>query len=52
MNFINSLISIFRISGFTGFTLENFIMMLVASALLYFAIVKKYEPLSLPLVLF
>jgi oxaloacetate decarboxylase beta subunit len=47
MNFINSLISIFKISGFTGFTLENLIMMLVAAILLYFAIVKKYEPLLL-----
>jgi len=47
MNFMNSLFSIIRISGFTGLTVESIIMLLVGGTLLYLAIVKKYEPLLL-----
>lgn len=47
MRFIDSLLSIVRISGFSGLTTGSVVMMVVGGVLLYLAIVKKYEPLLL-----
>ncbi len=47
MNLVTSLLEMTQISGFAGLNLESIIMLLVGGILLYFAIVKKYEPLLL-----
>jgi len=47
MDIIRSLVSMVNISGFSGLTWENLIMILVGLTLLYLAIGKKYEPLLL-----
>ena len=45
--FVVSLQAVWMDSGFSAFTMGNFIMILVGLALLYMAIVKEYEPLLL-----
>ncbi len=45
--FIDSLIKIWETSGFASMTWQSAVMMLVAFVLIYFAIVRKYEPLLL-----
>ena len=45
--YIEAIKSIWESSGFAAITLQQGIMILVAGVLLYFAIVKKYEPLLL-----
>lgn len=47
MNFTILLSSIINMSGFTGLTVKNIIMIILGGILLYLAIVKKYEPLLL-----
>ncbi|MBP8717813.1 MAG: sodium ion-translocating decarboxylase subunit beta [Candidatus Atribacteria bacterium] len=47
MDIIRSIFSMVNLSGFSGLTLENLIMILVGLTLLYLAIGKKYEPLLL-----
>lgn len=45
--YIEAIKNIWESSGFAAITLQQGIMILVAGVLLYFAIVKKYEPLLL-----
>jgi len=45
--FIDSLLSIFKESGFAAMTWQSMVMIVVACLLLYLAIVKKFEPLLL-----
>ena len=45
--FRDSLIKIWETSGFAAMTWQSAVMMLVAFVLIYFAIVRKYEPLLL-----
>ncbi len=45
--FIDSIISIWKSSGFVALTWQNFVMIIVACLLIYLAIVKKFEPLLL-----
>lgn len=47
MQIIDALISLFQESGFVHLAWQNWIMIIVSFALLYLAIVKKYEPLLL-----
>ena len=47
MQIIDALISLFRESGFAHLAWQNWAMILISFALLYLAIVKKYEPLLL-----
>ena len=47
MDIINSIIEIFRTSGFATLSWQNWVMILVSFVLLYLAIVKKFEPLLL-----
>ena len=47
MNLLLKVLSMFQISGYAELTMGNIIMIIVACILLYFAIVKKYEPLLL-----
>ncbi len=47
MDIINSIIEIFQTSGFASLGWQNWVMILVSFALLYLAIVKKFEPLLL-----
>ena len=45
--YIEAIKNYWESSGFAAITLQQGIMILVAGVLLYFAIVKKYEPLLL-----
>lgn len=47
MSVVNALVEIFRESGFLSLEWQNWVMIAVSFLLLYFAIVKKYEPLLL-----
>ena len=47
MQIIDALVSLFRESGFAHLAWQNWAMILISFALLYLAIVKKYEPLLL-----
>lgn len=47
MSIINALISLFQESGFAYLAWQNWVMIIVSFALLYLAIVKKFEPLLL-----
>lgn len=47
MQIIDALISLFQESGFVHLAWQNWIMIIVSFALLYLAIVRKYEPLLL-----
>ena len=47
MEILEKIMNILSTSGFSDFTLGNFIMILVSGILLYLAIAKKYEPLLL-----
>ncbi len=47
MSVINALVEIFQESGFLSLAWQNWIMIFVSFALLYLAIVKKFEPLLL-----
>lgn len=47
MSVLQSLLSMVKMSGFSGLTSGNIIMILVGGILLYLAIGKKYEPLLL-----
>ena len=47
MNILTKILPLFSLSGFAGLTLGNIIMLIVAAVLMYFAIVKKCEPLLL-----
>lgn len=47
MSVINALVEIFQESGFLALSWQNWVMILVSFVLLYFAIVKKFEPLLL-----
>ncbi len=47
MSVVNALVEIFQESGFLSLEWQNWVMIAVSFLLLYFAIVKKYEPLLL-----
>lgn len=47
MSIINALVEIFNESGFLALEWQNWVMIIVSFALLYLAIVKKFEPLLL-----
>lgn len=47
MEIINSIVEIFQTSGFATLGWQNWVMIAVSFALLYLAIVKKFEPLLL-----
>lgn len=47
MSVVNAIVEIFQESGFMSLSWQNWVMILVSFVLLYFAIVKKYEPLLL-----
>ena len=47
MSVVNALVEIFQESGFLSLEWQNWVMIVVSFLLLYFAIVKKYEPLLL-----
>jgi oxaloacetate decarboxylase beta subunit len=47
MDILMKILPLFSLSGFAGLTSGNIIMLIVAGILLYFAIVKKCEPLLL-----
>lgn len=47
MQIIDALVSLFQESGFAHLAWQNWIMIAISFALLYLAIVKKYEPLLL-----
>lgn len=47
MSVINALYDIFQNSGFLSLDIKNWIMIAISFLLLYFAIVKKFEPLLL-----
>jgi oxaloacetate decarboxylase beta subunit len=47
MDILTKILPLFSLSGFAGLTSGNIIMLIVAGILLYFAIVKKCEPLLL-----
>jgi len=47
MDILTKVLPLFSLSGFAGLTSGNIIMLIVAGILLYFAIVKKCEPLLL-----
>ena len=47
MSVVNAIVEIFQESGFLALSWQNWVMILVSFALLYLAIVKKFEPLLL-----
>lgn len=47
MSVVNAIVEIFQESGFMALSWQNWVMILVSFALLYLAIVKKFEPLLL-----
>ena len=47
MQIIDALVSLFQESGFAHLAWQNWVMIVISFALLYLAIVKKYEPLLL-----
>ncbi len=47
MSIINALVELFKESNFINLEWQNWVMILVAIVLFFFAIVKKYEPLLL-----
>jgi len=47
MGIPEKIITILATSGFSSFTIGNFIMLIIVGVLLYLAIVKKCEPLLL-----
>lgn len=47
MSVVNAIVEIFQTSGFVSLSWQNWVMIGVSFILLYFAIVKKYEPLLL-----
>lgn len=47
MSIVNALVEIFQSSGFASLAWQNWLMIIVSFALLYLAIVKKFEPLLL-----
>ncbi|HCL90194.1 MAG TPA: glutaconyl-CoA decarboxylase subunit beta [Candidatus Atribacteria bacterium] len=47
MEILEKIMNILSTSGFSDFTIGNFIMIVVSGILLYLAIAKKYEPLLL-----
>lgn len=47
MQIIDALVSLFQESGFVHLAWQNWVMIAISFALLYLAIVKKYEPLLL-----
>lgn len=47
MSVVNAIVEIFQDSGFMALSWQNWVMILVSFALLYLAIVKKFEPLLL-----
>jgi len=47
MDILTKILPLFSLSGFAGLTSGNIIMLIVAGVLMYFAIVKKCEPLLL-----
>ena len=47
MQIIEALVSLFQESGFAHLAWQNWVMIVISFVLLYFAIVKKYEPLLL-----
>lgn len=47
MSIVNALVEIFQESGFLSLEWQNWVMIGISFVLLYFAIVKKYEPLLL-----
>ncbi len=47
MSVVNALVEIFQESGFLALSWQNWVMIFVSFALLYLAIVKKFEPLLL-----
>lgn len=47
MSVVNALVEIFQKSGFMSLEWQNWVMIGISFVLLYFAIVKKYEPLLL-----
>ncbi len=47
MSVVNAIVEIFQTSGFVSLSWQNWVMIAVSFLLLYFAIVKKYEPLLL-----
>jgi oxaloacetate decarboxylase beta subunit len=47
MDILTKILPLFSLSGFAGLTSGNIVMLIVAAVLMYFAIVKKCEPLLL-----
>ena len=47
LNMLESLVKLFQDSGFSQFTWQNGVMILISLVLVYLAIVKKFEPLLL-----
>lgn len=47
MSIVNAIVEIFQQSGFLSLSWQNWVMIIVSFALLYLAIVKKFEPLLL-----